>query len=206
MLTGWALACSYSPYKMLLNSDIKSPERSQCPESARSHLLHLLRRLLDAPSIFFSLIPFLARPPRPSRVKDWHCVNAGQLATAVYCHQLLTLAEAIASFFYTSIYFLSLLSAPSLIFTRSRSMARVKRRHINRPFKGLLNLFLITTFFFVFFAFDYPKAAITLVELISVSLRASLMVMDCWEVPWQRAVSWDLRHCWGKTGTSGLSL
>lgn len=85
-------------------------------------------------------------------------------------------------------------------------MARVKHRHVNRLFKGLLNLFLITHFFFFFFAFDSPKAAITLVELISVSLRASLMVMDWWEVPWWRAVSWDLRHCWGKTGTSGLSL
>lgn len=72
-------------------------------------------------------------------------------------------------------------------------MVRVKRRHLNRPFKGLLNLFLITLFFF--FAFDYPKAAITLVELISVSLRACLMVMDWWEVPWRRAVFWDLRHC-----------
>lgn len=81
-------------------------------------------------------------------------------------------------------------------------MARVKRHHVNRPFKGLLNLFLIAL---CLFAFDYPKAAITLVELISVSLGASLMVMDWWEVPRRRAVSWDLRHCWGKTGTSGLS-
>lgn len=137
MLTGWALACSYSPYKMFW-----------CRKSAQSHLLHLLRRLLDAPSIFFSLIPFLARPPRPSQVKDWHRVwtqaNWQLLFTATSCWCSLKPSPL---FFYTSVYFLSLLSAPSLIFTRSRSMAWVKRRRINRPFKGLLNLFLITPFF-----------------------------------------------------------
>lgn len=39
-------------------------------------------------------------------------MSVGQLATAVYCYQLLLLIDVIASFFYTSIYVLSLFSSP----------------------------------------------------------------------------------------------
>lgn len=66
------------------------------------------RRLLETIFIFF-LVLLLARLPHPAS-EIGIPVNAGQLATAVYCYQLLLLIEVVALSFYTSVYFLYIFS------------------------------------------------------------------------------------------------
>ena len=69
------------------------------------------KRLLEAKLIYFSGSIFgTAATPC---FGDWHSVNGSQLATAVYCHQLLLLIEVVASLLHINLLSPSFL--PSLI-------------------------------------------------------------------------------------------
>jgi len=97
-------------------------KRKQSFKRPWSLLLPTLKRLLEPKLIFWGGFSSIFGTTATPCFGDWHSVNSGQLATAVYCNQLLFPIEVVASLLTHQSAF-SVFSPLSLIFTRSLCIA-----------------------------------------------------------------------------------